>query len=102
SKTGSVSFLQRFSDLRHHSLHFGVRQGALGAAESQGERDALAAVLDLPAAILVESAHALQNRTRGLLEGGLQLARWNNLFDHDRKVALHGRVAGQLDGLPLA
>src|SRR5260370_21941489 len=52
----AVSFFQRRSDLCHHSVHFSVRQGALGASESQGECDALVSLRNLGAMVFVEGA----------------------------------------------
>src|SRR5947209_879545 len=60
SEPRAVSFLQPQSDLRHHLVHFGVRQGALRTSESQGERDALVTFANLRAAILVERARVLE------------------------------------------
>src|SRR6058998_2156284 len=60
AEPGAVSFLQSQLDLRHHLVHFGVRQGALRASESQGECDALVALRNLGAVILVKRSGLLQ------------------------------------------
>src|SRR5262252_7669983 len=60
SEPGAVSFLQSQPDLRHHRVHFGVRQGALRASESQGECDTLVTGRDLRAVILIECVGRLQ------------------------------------------
>src|SRR5438552_5826857 len=72
SEPGSVSFLQSQLDLRHHLIHFGVRQGALRASESQGERDALVTLGNLGAAVLVERPDVLQKIAGHLFDGRMQ------------------------------
>src|SRR4029077_15865323 len=54
AEPGAVSFLQPQPDLRYHSVHFGVRQGALRASESQGKSDALVPVRNLRSTVLIE------------------------------------------------
>src|SRR6266567_30561 len=72
AKPGAVLLLQCELDLRHHVVHFGVRQGALGAAESQGEGDALVALRNLRPPVLVERPCALQEFASGLFDRGQQ------------------------------
>src|SRR5438093_13767213 len=75
SEPGAVSFLQPQLDLRHHSVHFGVRQGALRASESQGKRDALVAIRNLRPAVFVEGAHMFEELACRLLDRGQDGAR---------------------------
>src|SRR5258708_626611 len=91
SEPGAVLLLQCELDLPHHVVHFGVRQGALGAAESQGEGDALRSVGNLSASVLVERPAALEDVPAGLLDGGQQGSGGDVLLDHDRKIALDRR-----------
>src|SRR5229473_3373308 len=60
SEPGPVSFLQSQPDLSHHLVHFSVRQGALGASESQGECDALVPLLHLPSMVFIKRPRCLQ------------------------------------------
>src|SRR5690242_13798288 len=66
SEPGAVSFLQCQPDLRHHFVHFGVRQGALRASESQGECDALLTLGHLRTSILVKRSSVLEEFPRRL------------------------------------
>src|SRR5215467_5107643 len=68
SEPGAVSLLQPQPDLRHHSVHFGVRQGALRASESQGKCDALVTLGYLRPAVLVERASGLEQLSTGFLD----------------------------------
>src|SRR5260370_16646694 len=60
SKPGAVSFLQSYLELSHHPVHFGVRQGALRASESQGKRDALVPLGALTPPLFLETATLLE------------------------------------------
>src|SRR5438309_4129879 len=95
SEPGSVSFLQSLLDLGHHLIHFGVRQGALRASESQGKRDALVAIGNLRAPVLVESPDLLQKVAGQLLDRGVQNPRRDRLVHDHRQVALHAGEARQ-------
>src|SRR6266568_5699407 len=90
SEPGAVSFLQPQSDLSHHPVHFGVRQGALRASESQGKRDTLAPFRKLRAAVLVEGTCVLQQITGRLFDCGEDGARRDGLLHDDCQVALDG------------
>src|SRR6266851_4961466 len=87
SEPGAVSFLQSYLDLSHHRVHFGVRQGALRASESQGKRDALVPLGDLSATVFVESASLLEKIAGRLLDRRHQ-GSCRDCFLHD-----HGQVA---------
>src|SRR5438445_4571806 len=95
SEPGSVSFLQSQLDLRHHLIHFGVRQGALRASESQGKRDALVTLGNLGAAVLVERPDVLQKIAGHLFDGGMQHPGRHRLVHDHRQVALHPRESRQ-------
>src|SRR5690348_1993471 len=99
AEPGAVSFFQPQPDLRHHSVHFGVRQGALRASESQGKCDALVPVGNLRSAVLIEGPGLLERgRACGpsqLVDAGQESARGDRFLDHDGEVALDGRVARQ-------
>src|SRR6266568_7592273 len=60
SEPGVVLFLQPQPDVRHDSVHFGVRKGAFRASESQGERDALVSLGNLRATVFVKRTNVLQ------------------------------------------
>src|SRR5690348_2876355 len=78
SEPGAVSFLQPQPDLRHHSVHFGVRQGALRASESQGKSDAFVPVGNLRSTVFIECLRPLERGCVGvagqLLDGREQRA----------------------------
>src|SRR6266571_1791640 len=95
SEPGSVSFLQSQLGLRHHLIHFGVRQGALRTSESQGKRDALVTLWNLGAPVLVERPDVLQKVARQLFNGGVQHPCRDRLVHDHREVALHAREARQ-------
>src|SRR5260370_21861258 len=95
SEPGAVLLLQCELDLPHHVVHFGVRQGALGAPESQGEGDALGSVGNLSTSVLVEWPALLQDVPARLLDGGQQGSGADVLLDHDREIALDRREARQ-------
>src|SRR6267378_4010877 len=70
SERRAVLFFECDSDLSPYLVHFGVRQGALGAPESQGKCDALVPVGNLRAAVFVERPRALENLAAGLIDSG--------------------------------
>src|SRR5207249_11473182 len=83
AEPGAVSFLQPQLDLRHDLVHFGVRQGALRASESQGKRDALVTLCDLCAAVLVKRANFLEKVARRLLDHAKDRRRGDGVLDAD-------------------
>src|SRR6266478_7372508 len=95
SEPGAVLLLQCELDLPHHVVHFGVRQGALGAPESQGEGDALGSVGNLGASVLVEWPAPLQDVSACLVDGGQQGSGGDVLLDHDCEIALDRRETRQ-------
>src|SRR5919204_4478166 len=88
SEPGAVLLFQPQPDLRHRSVHFGVRQGALRASESQGECDALASFVHLRSVVLVKRTNMLEQVAARLLDRRVQLPGGDGVLDHDRKVAL--------------
>src|ERR1700674_5941506 len=88
SEPSLVSFLQRWLDLPHPFLHFGVRQGALGASESQGECDALMSLGNLRAMVFVKRASRFEQLTRCLVDRGQQRGGRDMLLHADREISL--------------
>src|ERR1700736_7024105 len=95
SERRAMLFFECESDLSHPLVHFGVRQGALGAPESQGKCDALVPIRNLRAAVFVERPRALENVAAGLIDGGQQNRRGEVVLDHDGEVALDPWVSRQ-------
>src|SRR3981081_3700579 len=88
SERRAVLFFECESDLAHHLVHFGVRQGALGAPESQGKCDALVPVRNLRAAVFVERPRALENVAAGLIDSGQKSRGGQVVLDHDGEISL--------------
>src|SRR5260370_17872583 len=89
SEPGAVLLLQCELDLPHHVVHFGVRQGALGAPESQGEGDSLGSVGTLSPSLLVEGPALLQHVLARLFHAGYQGSCAYSRPAHYRDIALH-------------
>src|SRR5690349_4685629 len=95
SEPGAVSFLQCQPDLRHHFVHFSVRQGALRASESQGERETLVPFGDLRATVFVKRTNLLEKVAGRLLDRSQDRTRGDGVLHDNREVALDSREAWQ-------
>src|SRR6059058_5208274 len=98
SEPGAVLFLQPQPDVRHDSVHFGVRKGAFRASESQGKRDALVSLGNLRATVFVERAHVLQEIAGRFFDGRQHRSRRDRVLDDHRQVAVDAGEAGQRPG----
>src|SRR5919198_6501949 len=98
SEPGAVSFLQCQPDLRHHLVHFGVRQGALRASESQGERETLVPFRHLRTAVLVERANLFEQVAGRFMDRAEHHARRDRFIDDHGKVAIDAREPRKRSG----